>query len=307
MTINGQDYTGNVPTNVQPASSDSSSIIRTVSTYFPIKGATNVGLTCGANSTAVSLVANANPGDSLAFSWKAYDLTNWFHNAGPMLTYMANCGSTTCDQYDITNAKWFKIEQVGLNPNGSGWAQAGLNTGGVATATVPPTLASGNYMLRHEIIALQNGGSPGGAEFYPACAQIKVGGSQTGAPTASELVSLPGAYSDTDPGILDPDVYNPGATYTFPGPPIASFVAATTNGTSSGGNSTGNSTTTAGTATTTAGSVPPSQSSVPPTTSGKSCRVTVTKSSTTASSTVAVSSRHLSRVMRQLAFGEIRH
>ena len=76
VAINGQDYTGNVPTNVQPASSDSSSIIRTVSTYFPIKGATNVGLTCGANSTAVPLVADANPGDSLAFSWKAYDLTN---------------------------------------------------------------------------------------------------------------------------------------------------------------------------------------------------------------------------------------
>ena len=250
-----------------------------------------------------------------------------------MLTYMANCGSTTCDQYDITNAKWFKIEQVGLNPNGSGWAQAGLSTftnrflfishflfhffppldtGGVATATIPPTLAPGNYMVRHEIIALQNGGSVGGAEFYPACAQMKVGGSQTGAPSPSELVSLPGAYSDTDPGIYDADVYNPGATYTFPGPPIASFVAA---GTSSGGNSTGNSTTTTGmaTATPTAGSVPPSQSSVRPTQTsappGKSCRVTVTvtKSSPAAYSTVAMSSRHLGRVMRRLAFGEIHH
>ena len=86
-----------------------------------------------------------------------------------------------------------------------------LATGGVATASIPVTIAPGNYLLRHEIIALQNGGSVGGAEFYPACAQIKVGGTQTGAPTLSELVSLPGAYSDADPGIYDPDVYKPAA------------------------------------------------------------------------------------------------
>ena len=44
--------------------------------------------------------------------------------------------------------------------------------------------------------------SQGGAEFYPACVQLTVGGSQTGQPSSSEEVSLPGAYSDTDPGIL---------------------------------------------------------------------------------------------------------
>ena len=31
-----------------------------------------------------------------------------------MLTYMASCGSTTCDKFDITQAKWFKIEQLGM-------------------------------------------------------------------------------------------------------------------------------------------------------------------------------------------------
>lgn len=46
----------------------------------------------------------------------------------------------------------------------------------------------------------------GGAEFYPACIQLSVGGSQTGQPTSSEEVTFPGGYSDTDPGILVPNV-----------------------------------------------------------------------------------------------------
>jgi hypothetical protein len=64
----------------------------------------------------------------------------------------------------------------------------------------------------------------GGAEFYPACSQLQVGGTGTGKPQESELVSLYGAYSDSDPGTYDPTVFNPSANYTFPGPPTASFV-----------------------------------------------------------------------------------
>jgi len=48
--------------------------------------------------------------------------------------------------------------------------------------------------------------SLGGAEFYPACIQLTISGSQTGGPTSSETVTFPGGYSDTDAGILTPDV-----------------------------------------------------------------------------------------------------
>ena len=96
--------------------------------------------------------------------------------------------------------------------------------GAQADVTIPSTLAPGNYIIRHEIISLQNAVAEGGAEFYPACTQLNVGGSQTGAPTADELVSFPGAYSDTDPGIFDPSVYDTSGVYVFPGPPIAAFV-----------------------------------------------------------------------------------
>lgn len=36
--------------------------------------------------------------------------------------------------------------------------------------------------------------------MYPECAQIQITGGGSRAPTSSELVSFPGAYSNTDPG-----------------------------------------------------------------------------------------------------------
>ena len=160
-------------------------------------------------------------------------------------------------------------------------------TGAVATASLPKTLAAGSYLLRHEIIALHLATSLGGAEFYPACAQIQVGGSETGAPTSDELVSIPGAYHDDDPGIFDPQVFDTSAPYTFPGPPIASFVGATTSGTSSSGNS----------STTPTTSITPPMSS---TASSKSCRIK--KASPTSVTDVLLRQHRFSRIMQRLGF-----
>lgn len=114
---------------------------------------------------------------------------------------------------------------------------------GEATITLPATLAPGNYVIRHEIIALHNAMAEGGVEFYPACTQLQVGGSQTGAPTSKELVTFPGAYSDTDPGIWVQTQYDPNAAYNFPGPPIAAFVGTSASGSSGGVQGSGSGTT----------------------------------------------------------------
>lgn len=225
-----------------------------------------------------------------------------------MLTYLANCGSVPCNQFDITTARWFKIAQVGRKSPGGAWVQADLSelfffcllrtpfssssslvTGGVAKASLPSTLAPGNYLLRHEIIALHLATSLGGAEFYPACSQIQVGGSQTGGPQPNELVSIPGAYTDNDPGIFDPNVFDPNAPYTFPGPAIAAFVGASTS-------SNGSSSTTNPPATTTAGSAPPAQTS-----KSKTCRI---RKAPNANSDIVIRPRHFSRTMRRLIFGD---
>jgi len=69
VTINGKAFTGNIPSGKK-----SPSVIRQVSTQDPNKGAQNPALTCGPNASAGSLVADANPGDTVTFDWRAADL-----------------------------------------------------------------------------------------------------------------------------------------------------------------------------------------------------------------------------------------
>ena len=137
------------------------------------------------------------------------------------MNYMTKC-QDSCTTADSASAEWFKISEESYESGTTTWSQAqlrraftlwlkaaltlSLESGSPTTVTIPSTLAPGNYMLRSELIALQLAMTEGGAEFYPSCIQLSVGGSQTGQPTSSEQVTFPGAYSDTDPGILTPDV-----------------------------------------------------------------------------------------------------
>ncbi|PBK88948.1 hypothetical protein ARMGADRAFT_346887 [Armillaria gallica] len=214
VTIDGTEYTGPLV-----GSGNTDGITREISTQDPIKGATNADLTCGPGALAADKVADANPGSSISFLWTGASGSPWPHNVGPMLTYLTNCGDQSCADYNPNGTEWFKIEEAGRTADGT-WAQAALLNGVPAQVTLPSNLAAGNYIIRHEIIALQGAQAEGGAEFYASCTQLKVGGSGTGTPPSSDLVQLPGAYSDTDPGILV-DVYsNTKASYTFPGPPV---------------------------------------------------------------------------------------
>jgi len=182
FTVDGKAYTGNAPTeNGEPTNP---SVIRRISKIDPVKGATNPFVNCGNNATPASLVANANPGSALTFKWEASDQENWPHNTGPLLTYMTNCGDSTCDQFDSSTAKWFKINEISFEDDGSTWLQQRLMNGEVANVTLPSNIAPGNYIIRHEIIALHLANTLGGAEFYPSCSQLSLSGSGKGAPTS---------------------------------------------------------------------------------------------------------------------------
>ncbi|KAG7095300.1 hypothetical protein E1B28_006067 [Marasmius oreades] len=232
VDINGKHFPGNVPNGETKPS-----IIRQIGDVSPVKGATNKDLFCGINEQVASDLTTANPGDTISFDWRGGDNSLWPHNTGPMLTYMASCGPDPCNKFDDRNAKWFKIQQVGRKGKGQEWAQQDLMKGAVATIKLPSTLAPGNYLIRHEIIALHLAESDGGAEFYPGCAQITVGGNQNGRPKDEETVVFPGGYHDQDPGILVPNAFDANADYNFPGPAIARFV---TDSPSNGGSNSGN-------------------------------------------------------------------
>ena len=68
------------------------------------------------------------------------------------------------------------------------------------TFTLPPSLPSGQYLVRAEQIALHVAQSFGGAQFYISCAQINVANGGSGTP--GPLVSIPGVYTGNEPGIL---------------------------------------------------------------------------------------------------------
>ncbi|KAG2065296.1 hypothetical protein BDR04DRAFT_183722 [Suillus decipiens] len=220
VTIDGTVYMGNNLNVETPAPS----IIRLVNTNSPVESTNNPFLNCGQDAQFASLVGNANPGSQLEILWVAGTdgSYNWPHNVGPLMHYMTKCDGF-CSTYNSTNAKWFKISELGLEADGSTWYQANLMSGVPANVTIPNTLAPGNYLLRSEVISLHDAMTLGGAQFYPSCIQLQIGGSQTGGPTSGEECTFPGGYSDDDPGILTPNIFNPPIQYTFPGPPVASF------------------------------------------------------------------------------------
>jgi hypothetical protein len=82
---------------------------------------------------------------------------------------------------------------------------------------IPAGLAPGNYVLRHEIIALHSAGSANGAQAYPQCLNIKVGGSGSKAlPAGTPATKF---YTAKDPGILF-SLYSSFSSYPIPGPSV---------------------------------------------------------------------------------------
>ncbi|KAK0199856.1 glycoside hydrolase family 61 protein, partial [Desarmillaria ectypa] len=296
VTIDGTEYTG-----PGVGSGNTDGITRQISTQDPIKGAANSDLTCGPGALAASKVANANPGSSISFLWTGASGSPWPHNVGPMMTYLTNCGDQSCADYDPTGTEWFKIEEAGRT-NGT-WAQAALLNGVAAQVTLPNNLAAGNYIIRHEIIALQNAQAEGGAEFYASCTQLKVGGSGTGTPPSSDLVQLPGAYSDTNPGILV-DIYsNTNAGYTFPGPAVVDLGGSSSGASASSSSSSSSSASSATSTRRHSSSAIPipssSTSSAGPEISCKLEKHTITNDSLTKRETRP---HRISRIMRGLGF-----
>lgn len=68
---------------------------------------------------------------------------------------------------------------------------------------VPPD-ADTSLTQPHQIIALHRASERNGAEFYPSCVQVQVGGNGDGVPNTT--VTFSNAYSDDDPGIYIPQV-----------------------------------------------------------------------------------------------------
>ena len=95
---------------------------------------------------------------------------------------------------------------------------ANNNTWSVA---IPSNIKAGNYVLRHETIALHQAQGVGGAQLYPQCVNLKITGGGSDTPDGVLGTEL---YKSNDPGILF-NIYQTFAStaaYTVPGPTLYS-------------------------------------------------------------------------------------
>ncbi|KAH8889181.1 glycoside hydrolase family 61 protein [Thozetella sp. PMI_491] len=189
--------------------------------YNPITSCADANLRCNGGRSAAEN-ATVMPGDKVGAIWK-----QWTHSQGPIMVWMYKCAGafSACDG---SGAGWFKIDEAGFHGDsgvfldaekGSGWDIAKLVGGDKQwTSTIPASLAAGNYLIRHELIALHQANAP---QFYPECAQITVGGSGTAEPDASYKAAIPGYCKQSDANIRVPiNNHTMPQTYTVPGPPV---------------------------------------------------------------------------------------
>ncbi|KZM21398.1 Lytic cellulose monooxygenase (C1-hydroxylating) [Ascochyta rabiei] len=164
--------------------------------------------------SGVETVAAAE-GDSIKVQWDQSG------HLGP-ITHFLYGPVDDASQATGIGAGWFKIDE--LDQVDGKWANEIMGAANMTHEFKLPTgLASGEYLLRSEMLALHGAQTVGGAQFYIGCAQLKITG--TGSKGAcGPTISLPGAYKAEDDNIYIPNVYNgfDATKYTAPGGPVAS-------------------------------------------------------------------------------------
>lgn len=144
------------------------------------------------------------------------------------MDYLAKCAGDDCTSVSAGDLSFFKIDEKGLNDAASNsWASDDLiKAGNSWTVTVPEDIAPGQYVLRHEIIALHSAQDANGAQNYPQCINIEVTGSGTAEPAGVKATEL---YTAKDAGI-SLNIYNGLTGYEIPGPAVYSGGASSGSG-----------------------------------------------------------------------------
>lgn len=111
---------------------------------------------------------------------------------------MADCHGP-CSEFNSSEGDWFKIAQEGLlsgTVTEGWWYQRNFQEwdGGPSkwSERIPASLKPGEYLIRHEIIALHIANRP---QWYPECAHLVVSGNGTEVPGKEYLAKLPGLWS----------------------------------------------------------------------------------------------------------------
>lgn len=170
---------------------------------------------CHRDGDNAKLTAQVTAGSEIELQW-----TEWPESHhGPVIDYLASCNGD-CAAVDKTSLEFFKIQETGLVDGSEApgkWAADELiANNNTWVLTIPASIAPGNYVLRHEIIALHSAGQENGAQNYPQCINLEVTGGGSDEPQGTKGTEL---YTPTDPGILV-NIYEAMESYEIPGPAL---------------------------------------------------------------------------------------
>ena len=175
--------------------------------------------------TGVSRVASVNAGNALAFEWR-----DWPDGSqpgsidpshkGPCAVYMKKVDNSAASN-NAAGDGWFKIMEDGYDSTAGKWCTEKLiSNDGHLAATIPSDLAAGYYLVRPELLALQQADkTPPDPQFYVGCAQIFL--SSSGSSVPPNTVSIPGYISLSTPAMTF-NIYDQPMKLPFPsfGPPV---------------------------------------------------------------------------------------
>jgi cellulase len=210
-TFGGKTYTGHSPYN---SAAGQSTIQRPYSSFDPILNPSGANIRCNNNGQAAALHADIAAGSKITATW-----TQWTHAEGPVTVWLSKCPGSDCSSYD-GSGDWFKIDEAGLL---SGTISKGEWGNGIVLktlkweSTIPASIQSGAYLIRHEVLALHQANTP---QFYPECAQLKITGGGSDFPSSQYLAKLPGAFKLGDSNISVNINSDTSTTYIVPGPPV---------------------------------------------------------------------------------------
>lgn len=219
IVINGKSYEGYDPTTF-PYKQDPPIVIgwatkQTDNGFIEPSNFGSSDIICHKSATPAGGHATVAAGDQILITWNTWPESHH----GPVIDYLAFCGSGGCENVDKNDLEFFKISEVGhvsgSNPGKWGSDQLVENNNSWLVE-IPKSIRAGDYVLRHEIIALHTAGQTNGAQAYPQCINLRITGGGDERPEGVRGTKL---YSSGDPGIKF-DLYRSFSSYDIPGPDL---------------------------------------------------------------------------------------
>lgn len=187
----------------------------TTTNYVP--SITGPEMACGVDGTIANpSTCNVNAGDQISLEHRAWPDASQpgaidVSHKGNTAVYMKKINSQSDE---VTGNGWFKIYWDGYDIATSEWGTDHMNANnGLVTTNIPTDLAAGTYLVRSEVLALQEIGEP---QFYIGCAQIQLSGSGSAVP--SDTATIPG-YVDMSTPDMNVNIYE-SFTFTEYGPTL---------------------------------------------------------------------------------------